>query len=128
MNLVQWSKSSVGYGRKLLHSATEGARNGEEEFLNHEPLAPFLEDSAHEALRPAALGACLGAFYACLTDRHKSASKILACTFVGGVVGFGAGLLWESRHLTASIASTVSKNIQQTRDEHWFEKNPIDYA
>src|SRR5436305_8243539 len=128
MNFVQWSKSSVGYGRKLLHSATEGARTGEEDFLNHEPLAPFLGNSAHQALMPAAVGACLGAFCGCVNHRHKPAIHVLACSFVGGAIGFGAGLLGPSRHLTASVASTMSKNIQQTRNEHWFEKNPIDYA
>lgn len=128
MNFIQWSKSSVGYGRKLLHSASEGARTGEEEFLNHEPLAPYLTDSAHQALAPAAFGACLGVLYGYLDNRDNSASRVLGCSLVGGAIGFGAGLLWESRHLTASIASTMNKSIQETRDEHWFEKNPIDYA
>jgi len=60
MNFVEWSKSSVGYGRKLVDSALEGARSGEGEFLNEEPLAPYLGESARQALGPAAIGACLG--------------------------------------------------------------------
>ncbi len=128
MNLMEWSKSSAGYGRKLLHSASEGARAGEHEFLHDEPLAPFLTDSAHNALAPAAVGACLGVLYGCFNHRQKSTGRVLGCSLLGGAIGFGAGLLWESRHLTASIASTMNKSIQETRNEHWFEKHPIDYA
>ena len=30
MNFLEWSKSSVDYGQKLVHSALEGAHEGEE--------------------------------------------------------------------------------------------------
>jgi len=48
--------------------------------------------------------------------------------FLGGAIGFGAGLLWESRLLTASVACGALRNIDRVRDEHWLERHPIDYA
>ena len=57
MNLTDWSRTSLDYGRKLVNSGLEGAREGEEEFLHGDRLTPFLNDSAHDALKPAALGA-----------------------------------------------------------------------
>jgi hypothetical protein len=127
MNLVEWSKSSVDYGRKLVDSALEGARNGEGEFLKDELLAPYLEESAQEALGPAVIGACLGVFAGCLGSR-RSTGRALAFGLLGGAIGFGAGMIWDSRQFTASLASGAWKSIRRTRDEHWFEKNPIDYA
>ena len=128
MNFVGWSKSSVDYGRKLVNSAVEGAHAGEIEFLNEEPLDPYLRESARQALGPAVIGACLGALGGYLGNGRRSRTRALACGLVGGAIGFGAGLIWDSRHFTASVASGAWKSIGKTRDEHWFEKNPIDYA
>jgi len=128
MNLAEWSKSSIDYGLKLVNSAIEGARTGEGEFVKKEALAPFLGDSAKSALRPAGIGACLGLLYGCLRNEQRSRARTISYALLGGVVGFGAGMLWKSRPLTTSVAARVGKSIRETRDEHWFEKNPIDYA
>jgi hypothetical protein len=128
MTFVEWSRSSVDYGRKLVDSALEGARTGEGEFLKEEPLAPYLGESARHALGPAVVGACLGLLGGYLGNGRRSTTRALACGFLGGAIGFGAGVLWENRQFTASVASGSWRSIGKTRDEHWFEKNPIDYA
>ena len=61
MDLREWSTSSADYGRRLLDSGIEGARSGQEAFLNGKPLTPFLGESVRSALKPLALGACIGA-------------------------------------------------------------------
>lgn len=128
MNFVEWSQSSVDYGRKLVDSAVEGARAGEDDFFKEEPLAPFIGESARQALGPALLGACLGLVGGCLGNERRSTVKVLGCGLLGGAIGFGAGMIWESRKLAESVTSAAWKSIRKTRDEHWFEKNPIDYA
>jgi hypothetical protein len=128
MNFLEWSKSSVNYGRRLVDSAVEGARTGEDDFLQQEPLSPSLSESARQALGPAVIGACLGTLGAYLGNGRRSTTRALACGLLGGVIGFSAGMVWDSRQLTASVASGAWKRIGKTRDEHWFEKNPIDYA
>lgn len=128
MNSAQWSKSSVGYGLKLVDSAMAGARTGEREFLQEKSLVPFLGESVRQALGPAVIGACLGALGAYLEKERHSKTTALAGAFLGGAIGLGASMIWDNRHLTASVASGAWKGIGKTRDEHWFEKNPIDYA
>ena len=128
MNFVEWSQSSVDYGRKLVDSAVEGARAGEDDFLKEEPLAPFLSESARQAMIPAVLGACLGALGGYLSRGRRSTTKTVACGLLGGAMGFGVGMIWEGRQLAESVTSGAWKSIRKTRDEHWFEKNPIDYA
>ncbi len=127
MNVLKWSRSEVDYGRKLMDSAVEGARDGEGKFLKDESLAHHLETSAIDAVVPTILGACLGWFGGYLNDRRSKTRGILGA-FLGGVVGFGASLIWENRDLTASVATGAWKSVNRTRDAHWFEKNPIDYA
>lgn len=128
MNVLEWSKSSVDYGRKLVDSAVEGAHTGEGRFLKEEPLAPYLGESARRALAPAAFGACLGLLGGYLGNGRRSTTRALADGLLGGVIGFGAGMIWENRQFTASVVSGAWKSISKTRDEHWFEKHPIDYA
>ncbi len=128
MDVLERSKSYVDYGRKLVDSAVEGARAGEGKFLNQESLSPFLSQSARQALGPALIGIFLGALDGYFANGHRSKSRMLACGFMGGAIGFAASVIWDSRHFTASIASGAWKSIGKTRDEHWFERNPIDYA
>ena len=77
---------------------------------------------------PALIGALLGALGGSLRRERRSSGSTLALGLLGGAIGFGAGLVWENRRFTAIVASSAWKKINQTRDEHWFEKNPIDYA
>jgi hypothetical protein len=47
---------------------------------------------------------------------------------LGGAIGFGLGFAWESRRLTFSALANAFKKIDKVRDDHWFERHPIDYA
>jgi len=128
MGLREWSESEIDYGRKVLNSGLEGARSGREAFLNGRSLAPFLSESVRNALVPAAVGACVGALGSYSGKQDPSAFRTLLFGFLGAAVGFGSSLVWESRALTAKVASSAWKNMGKVRDEHWFEKHPIDYA
>ncbi|MBZ5654076.1 MAG: hypothetical protein LAO56_02230 [Acidobacteriia bacterium] len=128
MNVSAWSKSNIDYGKRLVDSGLEGARSGEGEFLHGKPLAPFLEESARHALKPAALGVCIGVLGSCAANGRRSPRKALVFGFLGGAIAFGIGMVWSNRRLAASVTSSAFKNMGKVRDEHWLENHPIDYA
>jgi hypothetical protein len=128
MNFCDWSKSNAEYGRRLFDSGIEGARSGQEAFLSRKPLTTFLSESVRGTVMPAALGACIGVMVAYSASRRKSIAKTLMYGLLGGAIGFGAGLAWESRGLTASVTRSALRNIGRVRDEQWLSKHPIDYA
>ena len=128
MNVMAWSKSTVDYGRKLVDSAVDGVRTGEDEFLVDGRLTPYLTKGASRSLVPAAIGAILGTYCGALRHERRSTARILTGCILGGLLGFSAGMVWETRYLTESIGTNVRKRVQSARDEHWFEENPIDYA
>ncbi len=128
MGVREWSKFEVDYGRKVLNSGLEGARSGREAFLDGKSLAPFLSESVRNALKPAAIGVCIGVLGSCPGNRHNSVGRVLAFGLLGGTIGFGAGVVWENRRLAASVAGGALRNIDRMRDEHWLERHPIDYA
>lgn len=128
MNVMAWSKSTADYGRKLVDSAVDGVRTGEDRFLVDGRLAPYLTKGATKSLASAAIGAILGAYCGSLQRERRSAARILTGCILGGLIGFGAGMVWETRYLTESIGANVHKRVQSALDEHWLEENPIDYA
>lgn len=128
MSLRTWSRSEVEYGRKVLNSGLEGARSGREAFLNGQSLTPFLSGSVRNALKPAAIGACIGALSSCPGSQRRSIGRLFTFGLLGGAIGFGAGLLWGNRRLAARVARGALRNIDRVRDERWLEKHPIDYA
>jgi len=128
MQLSEWSKQEVEYGRRFLNSGLDGVRSGREAFLNGRPLTPFFRESLVKALKPAALGACIGLLTSCPRDRVHKTSRLVVSGFLGGLLGFAAGVAWESRFLTKSAADGALNSMRKVRDEHWFEKHPIDYA
>jgi hypothetical protein len=128
MGLGKRLQARVNYGEKVLNSGLEGARAGREAFLNGGSLTPFLGESVRDALKPAAIGACIGVLSSYSGNGHQSIRKAFAYGFLGGAIGFGAGVAWGSRRLVASVAAGARKNIGRVRDEHWLEEHPIDYA
>ena len=128
MGLLTWSRSEVEYGRKILNSGMEGARSGQKAFLSGRPLIPFLSQSVRNAWKPAAIAAGIGVLGSCSGSQRNSIGRALSFGLLGGVVGFGAGVVWQNRRLVTSATRCALRNIDKVRDEHWLEKNPIDYA
>jgi hypothetical protein len=128
MDVQEWSKSNVDYGRKLVHSGLEGARTGGETYLHGKSLAPELARSTRSAVAPALLGACLGAIGGYYGSRRKSLGHTVAVSLASGAAGFAVGLLWSNRKLAASVASGAAREVEKVRGEHWMEKNSIAYA
>lgn len=128
MTVQRWCESEVRYGRDVLAAGLEGIRSGRKIFLKGEPLRPFLNESVRKALKPAVLGTCVGLSSGCIANPSRSLRRMLALGLAGGAIGFGLGIAWECRYLTAGAVSGALKKIARVRDEHWFERNPIDYA
>lgn len=127
MTVQEWIESEVKYGRKVLDAGLEGTRSGREAFLKGKPLTPYLNDSVRNAVIPAAIGTCIGALGSA-AGRNRSVGRVLTFGFLGAAIGFGLGFAWESRRLTFSALANAFKTIDKVRDDHWFERHPIDYA
>ncbi len=127
MSVRDWSKTTADYTRKLVHSGYEGAALGAESALHGADLSSFFIESVRTALVPAALGACLGVLR-CHPATRKSAARALAYGFLGGAVGFSCAVAWHTRQLASSAGSGAWQSVSHTRDEHWLEQHPIDYA
>jgi hypothetical protein len=128
MGVREWSKGNFEYGRKVLNFGLEGAHSGREAFLEGRPLTPFFRESICNAWTPTVIGACLGVLAGYPGKWHRSTNRAFGFGCLGAAIGFGLGVVWASRSLTASVAQGALRNIGKVRDEHWLESHPIDYA
>jgi hypothetical protein len=119
--------TTVGYGRKLIGAGVTGLRTGHREFDPAKANA-LVSRSAQESWPFALAGACLGIAPACILARRSRAANSVVFGALGGVLGFLAGFSWKTRELSSTLAHSAVLEVGRVKDEHWLEKNPIDYA
>ena len=53
---------------------------------------------------------------------------IAIIAIIAAVLGFGGSFAWKTRPLTTAMARKAGKRINDVRDGHWLNKNPIKYG
>ena len=125
--MSDWVRSEIAYAGNALRSGWEGATEGRNGFFAERPASPFLRDAVRSSIGPALLGACIGMLVGYAKEK-KFSRKVAASSLAGGVIGFGAMFAGQTRELTQKVISSAAKKMRQAADEHWLERNPIDYA
>jgi hypothetical protein len=118
------SQSTQAYLKQLIGAGLDGIESARHEFdggVIASPLRPAV-------WTPAAIGTTIGVLTTRLAGTRRSASRTAWGGFVGGVLGLGAGLAWASRGFIGRAARTATRRVNATRDAHWLETHPIDYA
>jgi hypothetical protein len=129
MKIGDWLKSEVEYGRDLADSGWQGARTARDSMLQGEPVGAIFGRSVRASWAPTVLGAGMGALSALLIQRRKpNPAAVLALGVVGGVVGFTAGVAWDTRQLSSGMARGAIRKIGTARDSHWLGKHPINFG
>ena len=127
MNHNAPAATRLAYGRKLVNAGISGIRTGRENF-DPQRASALVSNSAEESLKLALVGACLGILPACLMRRRSRLSSALVLGVAGSALGFCAGFSWKTRKLTSTLARSAVREVRRVKDEHWLDKNPIDYA
>ncbi|MFZ0312972.1 MAG: hypothetical protein WAL85_09720 [Candidatus Korobacteraceae bacterium] len=127
MNRNAPATTRLAYGRRLVKAGISGIRTGRENF-DPQRAAALVSNSAEESLKLAAAGACLGILPALLMRRRSRLVSALVLGAAGGAIGFCAGFSWKTRKLTSTLAHSAAREVRRVKDEHWLDRNPIDYA
>jgi hypothetical protein len=129
MKIGDWLKSEVEYGRDLADSGLQGARAAAGSMLHGEHMGRMLGRSARASWAPTLAGAGVGVLSALIAQRRRpKTAAMIAMGVVGGVVGFTAGVAWETRQLSSGIARGALREMGTTRDSHWLGKHPISFG
>lgn len=118
---------TVNYGRKLVGAGISGIRNGRSSVFEGRSVGNLLAESSRDSLKLAAAGACLG-LLSYLKKRRGRLPSTLAYGALGSAVGFFVGLGWNTRKVTSGLGHSAVREMRRASDEHWLERNPVDYA
>ena len=130
MHVGEWIASEVEYGRDLADSGWHGARTALDNALQQEPAGELLSRTLRASWAPAVLGAGVGAVCALLLPRRKSGipGAAIALGVTGSLLGFAAGVAWETRDVSSEVARSALREISSTRDTRWLKKHPINFG
>ena len=128
MNHAPSMTSTTRYGRKLVKASITGIRSGQDSARGEQSLSALAAEAARGSLVLAAVGACIGLLRSQLKDRRNRPANAVAFGILGSAIGFVAGFGWKTRKVTSSVAHSTARELRKARDEHWLERNPIDYA
>jgi hypothetical protein len=122
MDTARAHQPDFDYLRQLVGAGIDGIAAARRE------QAGIFQPPLHTAVWPPfAIGATVGALGTHLTGKRK-ASTVAAGTVVGSLIGIGAALAWASRRFTGSAVRRATRNVNASRDLHWLETHPINYA
>ena len=117
-------QSAQAYLKQLVGAGLDGIAAARHEF-DGDVITSLLKTVVWT---PAAIGTTIGMLTTRLAGNRRSASWTALGGLVGGVLGLGAGLAWASRGFIGHAARTATRRVNATRDAHWLETHPIDYA
>ena len=112
------------YLKQLVGAGLDGLAVSRHEFDGRSILSPLRPG----VWTPAAVGTAIGMLATRFDGNRTSASRTALGGLVGAVLGLGAGLAWASRPHIASAARRATRHVNATRDAHWLQTHPIDYA
>jgi hypothetical protein len=128
MNRSQSIPGTVRYGRKLVSAGMNGIRSGQDSARGEESLSTLAAEAARGSLALAVVGACVGLLPSYFGHRRNRIARAVVLGTVGSALGFCVGFSWKTRKITFSVAHSAARELRKARDEHWLERNPIDYA
>ena len=124
MEAVHLIESDLTYLKQLVRAGLDGI-----DSARHELDGGILTSPLQTVVwKPAVVGATVGMLGTHLMGNRKSASRVAMGGLVGSVLGFGAALAWASRGFIRPAARAAARRVNATRDAHWLETHPIDYA
>ena len=120
MDTVHSLQLDLAYFKQLIDAGLDGIEIARREIDG----GVFASPSRSDVWKPAAIGTIVGVLATPLAGSRKTASR----TALGGLVGGVLGLAWASRGFISHATHTATRRVNATRDAHWLETHPIDYA
>ena len=128
MSISEKIKTNLAYGKELVESGLQGAKEGRKTMQESETQQEIVSVAARESWQAATLGAVAGALFGVLTDDRKPVRGVIAGSLLGAVLGFGGSFVWKTRPLTSAMAHGAGKRIGRARDKHWLTGHPVNYG
>lgn len=128
MKVTETVKENLAYGKELVESGIEGAKDARKVVLEAEGNADLVTAAAQESWQASTIGVLAGAILGALADDRKPVRGVIAGGLLGAVLGFGGSFAWKTRPVSSAMAREAGKRVGVVRDQHWLSKHPINYG
>jgi hypothetical protein len=128
MNVSESVKESLAYGKELVESGIQGAKEARTAALAEENSADLVTAAAQESWQAGTIGAMVGAICGVLADDRKPLRGVIAGALLGAVMGYCGSFAWKTRPITSAMTRGAGKRIGAVKDERWLSKHPIAYG
>jgi hypothetical protein len=128
MGIADKVKDNLAYGKELVESGIEGAKEARKAVLETEEHTDLVTAAAQESWQAGAIGAMIGAVCGVLADDRKPVRGVVAGVLLGAVLGYGGSFAWKTRPLTSAMARGARRNVGNVQDKRWLSKNPVAYG
>lgn len=128
MTNTDWIAANAGYAEELLRSAWNGASSAWVASPRQEriPLDPQRDGGAY--LATAALGLAAGVASGFASSQTKRVRNAILGALMGGSIAVAGAAAWRFRTIAGKMAKGAARQVEDRRNLHWLERNPIDYA
>jgi hypothetical protein len=128
MSISETVKDNLAYGKELVESGIEGAKEGGKAALDADAAPDLVTRAAQESWQAGTLGVIAGAILGAVADDRRPVRGVIVGVLLGAVLGYGGSFAWKTRPLTSAMARGAGRRIGEARDKHWLAKHPIPYA
>ncbi len=127
MTNKDWIAANAGYAAELVRSAWEGASSTWEASPSDERL-PLQPDDAAALLTTAALGVATGMVSGFASTTRNRGRRAVFGGLLGGSLAIAGAAAWGMRTIAGKMVKSAARQVEDRRNLHWLERNPINYA
>lgn len=128
MTNKDWIFANAGYARELIRSAWSGASSAWRASPARERVPLHSGADGGALLATAALGLATGAISGLASSRRKRGRNVALGGMLGGTIAIAGAAAWGMRTVAGRMARGAARRVEDRRNLHWLERNPINYA
>ncbi|MCZ2152587.1 MAG: hypothetical protein LC114_01610 [Bryobacterales bacterium] len=122
-----WIAANAGYAAELIRCAWAGASSTWKTSPSEERI-PLQSDDAATVLATAALGVATGVVSGFASTGKNRGRHAVVGGLLGGSIAVAGAAAWGMRTIAGKMVKGAARQVEDRRNLHWLEHNPINYA
>ncbi len=128
MSNTDWIAANAGYAQELLHSAWSGASSAWQASPRQERIPLRSDRDSGTLLAATAIGLATGIISGLASTKRLRGRGAVIGGLIGGCIGIAGTAAWGMRTVAGRMAKGAARGVEDRRNLHWLEHNPINYA
>ena len=128
MSSKDWIAANAGYARELMLSAWSGASSAWQASPTGDRIPLRSGRDGGTLLATTAIGLATGIVSGLVSSKRMRGRGALIGGIAGGCIAAAGTAAWGMRTVAGRMAKGAARGVEDRRNLHWLEHNPINYA